>query len=268
MATITGLITVNGKEVLEVDADPSAGGGTPAPIASLAMFDSGSVGTLWVKVGASDNAWSKVDVSDQDWALDGNTLTGGTPLTPDQQFGSTNDFDVKFIRNNTELMRLVSQGLLVGLNATAGGRLQVQAAALGDQLFRQQTLSGDASANVTRVSVQRKVQTTDNVVTTIADIAVPNNNVIKLNFDLVARQHSGSAGTVGHGAAFERTIMAKNIAGVVNIKTEQNSFTSRDAGFTLEASSVSGTNIRTQVKGETNKNIAWYAHYEFMLAID
>lgn len=268
MATVTGLITVNGKQVLEVDADPSAAGGTPAPIASLAMYDSGTIGTLWVKTGALDTDWKKVDVSDQDWSLLGNNLTGGTFDTPNEQFGSLNDYDVKFIRNNTELARLVSQGLLVGLSANAGGRLQVQAAALGDQLFRQQTLSGDASANVIRVSVQRKVQTTDNVVTTIADIAVPTDNVMKLNFDLVARQHGGVAGTIGHGAAFERTIMATNISGVVNIKTEQNSFTSRDAGFTMEASTVSGTNIRTRVKGETNKNIAWYAHYEFMLAVN
>jgi hypothetical protein len=135
MATITGLITVNGKEVLEVDAGPSAGGGTPASIGSLAMFNNGALGTAYLKSGAADTAWSKLDASDNDWALDGNALTGAAFNTPDQFFGSTNDYDVVHIRNNTELMRLVSQGLLIGLNANAGGRLQVQASALGEQIL-------------------------------------------------------------------------------------------------------------------------------------
>lgn len=268
MATITGLITVNDKSVIEVDDVPSSGAGTPAPIGSIAMFDSGVLGTLYLKTGATDTAWSRVDVSDQDWALDGNALTGGTPATPDQKFGSTNDYDVIHIRNNTELMRLVAEGLLIGLSANAGGRLQVEASALGAELFRQQSPSGDATAKVVKVTVQRKVQTTDATVTTLADIAVPTDSVIKLNFECVARQHSGAAGTIGHGAAFDRTVMARNIGGTVFIKTEQNSFTSHDSAFVLQNASVSTTNVRYEVKGEVNKNIAWSAHYSFMLAFD
>lgn len=268
MANIIGLITVNGKEVIEVDAPPADGAGTPANIGSIAMYDSGSLGSAYLKTGAADTAWSRIDVSDQDWSLDGNALTGATPDAPDQQFGSTNDYDVVHIRNNTELMRLVQQGLLIGLSANAGGRLQVEASALGEQIFRQQSPSGDATANVIKVSVQRKVQTTDNVLTTLADIAVPTNSVMLFELDVVARQHSGSAGNVGDGAAFVREVHARNNAGTVTIRREQNSFTSRDrAGWDLQ-SSISGTNVRYQVRGETDRNIAWYAHYEFMLAID
>lgn len=40
MAIILGLVTVNEKDILEVDAVPSAGGGTPAPVGSLAMLSS------------------------------------------------------------------------------------------------------------------------------------------------------------------------------------------------------------------------------------
>lgn len=60
MANILGLITVNNKEVLEVDASPSAGGGTPASIGSLAFLESGGVGTNYIKVGVLDTAWDTI----------------------------------------------------------------------------------------------------------------------------------------------------------------------------------------------------------------
>jgi hypothetical protein len=58
MANITGLLTVNNKQILEVDSDPSAILGVAAPIGSLALFDSGSSGLLYVKSGSADTAWS------------------------------------------------------------------------------------------------------------------------------------------------------------------------------------------------------------------
>ena len=58
MANITGLLTVNDKQILEVDSDPSAILGVAAPIGSLALFDSGSSGLLYVKSGSADTAWS------------------------------------------------------------------------------------------------------------------------------------------------------------------------------------------------------------------
>ena len=58
MDNITGLLTVNDKQILEVDSDPSAILGVAAPIGSLALFDSGSSGLLYVKSGSADTAWS------------------------------------------------------------------------------------------------------------------------------------------------------------------------------------------------------------------
>ena len=58
MANITGLLTVNNKQILEVDSDPSAILGVAAPIGSLALFDSGSSGVLYVKSGSADTDWS------------------------------------------------------------------------------------------------------------------------------------------------------------------------------------------------------------------
>ena len=70
MAQVLGLITVEGKEVLEVDQNPAAGGGTPAPIGSMAMLETGSsIGEMYIKIGASDTAWDKAS-----------TLTSGNVL--------------------------------------------------------------------------------------------------------------------------------------------------------------------------------------------
>lgn len=268
MANITGLITVNGKEVLEVDAVPSDGGGTPAPIGSIAMYDTGTIGSIYIKSGALDTAWSKIDTNDNDWSLLGNALTGATFDTPDQQFGSTNDYDVKMIRNNTEIMRMVSQGLLIGLNASAGGRLQVEASALATDLFRQQGPNGGSGSKVIRVSRTYKAQTTDATLTTLADVLTPTDSVVLLNLNVVARQHGGVAGAAGDGAAYIRDIHARNIADTVSIRKNQTSFTSEDVNAFNLTITNSGANVRAQVTGAANRNIAWFGYAELQIAVN
>lgn len=60
MANILGLVTVNEKDILEVDADPAAGGGTPAPSGSLAMWDNAGVGSEYIKIGPLDTDWDRI----------------------------------------------------------------------------------------------------------------------------------------------------------------------------------------------------------------
>lgn len=61
MAQILGIKTVNEKLIYEVDQDPSAGAGTPAPIGSMAMLETGtSQGEMYLKIGALDTAWDKM----------------------------------------------------------------------------------------------------------------------------------------------------------------------------------------------------------------
>lgn len=60
MANIIGLITINNKEVLEIDAAPAAGLGTAAPVGSIAMFNDAGVGKMYIKAGALDTEWDRV----------------------------------------------------------------------------------------------------------------------------------------------------------------------------------------------------------------
>lgn len=265
MANVTGLITVNGKQVLEVDADPGAAAGTAAPLGSMAMYDSGSVGSVYIKTSAADTGWQRIDVPEgQDWQIDGNPLSGSGPTAPDQFFGSTNDFDVAFRRNNTELMRIATAGILVGLNASLGGRLQVGVGALGDEILKQISPNGGAGSQVIHVTRQYKVQTTDAVATTLADVAVPADNVISIEMKIVCRQHGGTAGAAGDGAAYVRHIHARNNAGTVTIRQTATQVTSEDVNAFNVTASVNTSNVRFQVVGQTDRNIAWAGHSQLM----
>jgi hypothetical protein len=60
---ILNLITIGEKEYLVVDSDPSTGGGISAPIATLAVYDSGSAGYAYLKVGALDTDWQQLSTA-------------------------------------------------------------------------------------------------------------------------------------------------------------------------------------------------------------
>jgi hypothetical protein len=60
MAQVLDQITVGEKLVLIVDAAPGAAAGTPAEIGSWASFQDGSVGKMYLKVGAADTAWDQI----------------------------------------------------------------------------------------------------------------------------------------------------------------------------------------------------------------
>ena len=80
MANITGQITLNQLSLVEVDADPAAGGGTAAPIGSRAFFNSGTIGTSYLKVGAANTAWN---ISTAQASL---LTTGSIPFTDSSGF--------------------------------------------------------------------------------------------------------------------------------------------------------------------------------------
>lgn len=268
MANILGLITVNHKQILEVDDVPSNAAGTAAPLGSLALYDNGTTSSLYLKTGTLDTQWTQLDINNQDWSLLGNALTGSLPTSPNEYLGSTNDYDVVFRRNSTEAMRIVSDGLLIGLNATTGGRLQLATDALGNDLIKQISPNGGSGANVVYVTRQSKVQTTDASPTTLFDIAVPNNSVVGIEAKVVCRQHGGTVGSPGDGAYYVRNIHARNVGGTVSVRQNNTSVTSEDVtAFNLTVS-ASGSNVRLQAVGTLNRNVAWYAHVEMLIAVD
>jgi hypothetical protein len=54
------------------------------------------------------------------WGTSGNALTGGGPATPTERFGSSNNYDVVMLANNTERIRLNSAGGATFTDAVVG----------------------------------------------------------------------------------------------------------------------------------------------------
>lgn len=263
---VTGLITVNGKEVLEVNVNPSAVA-TPAPMGSLAMYDNG-IGHLFLKIGVGDTDWSEISGSDlTHWNLAGNSLAAGDFM------GSTNDQDVVFKRYNAESARMVSTlangpAFLLGLNASLGGRLQIMAET-GRDLMRLYTDTGVGTQNPIKVYRQYKCLTTDASSTTLFDIQAPANSQLLIKADVIARVEVGDV--VGSGAAYIRDFRAHRLAAASIIDKIQTSFTSEDKGgynLTIAPSGVGGI-IRGSVVGDTNDTeMYWVAQVESLIVMN
>lgn len=105
MANIIGRLTNNEVEVLQVDAAPGAGAGTSAPIGTVASFNSGSVGTAYLKVSALDTGWDQLNTS----GVSGGVLTGTAGRLP--VYPSTgNQVDDEYVQNgNIMVVSHVSQ---------------------------------------------------------------------------------------------------------------------------------------------------------------
>lgn len=262
MAAILGRITVNGKDILEVDADPAAGGGTVAPIGSLAMYDSGAIGVLYFKNGALDTDWTTVDLTEgNDWTLLGNALSGGGPTTPNEWFGSSNDYDVVYRRNNTEIMRLAGSSLLVGLAASIGGRLQVGHVTADADMVAQIFGAANRIIHVTRMS---RLTTVDAAAAT-QDFNVPSDYNALFEAKACARQTAGATGAVGDGASYVRTCHARNVGGTVAIFGSQTDYTYEVAGglnFTLSANAG---NVRATADGVAGRTITWGLYASLLL---
>jgi hypothetical protein len=263
MANITGVITVNSKDVLEVDAIPSAGGGTPASVGSISMYEDGSnVGHLYLKVGAADTAWSELTVSSgQFWLLDGNTEGA------EKDFGTTDDFDIPIIRNNLEVARVIgstaaASGLLIGLSASLGGRLQLAPDAAGDDIMKE-VLSPTADP-VIKVSRMFR-ETTTGAASSAFDIAIPTAYNARVIVDAVARQTGGATGSIGDGASYQRSCHARNLAGTTVMFKQQTDYTYEIVNGLNFDLSASGANIVGTCTGVTNRNISWGFHSQILM---
>lgn len=99
MAGIIGRLTNNEVEFLQVDAVPSSGGGTSAPIGTIALYNSGSTGTAYLKTGALDTAWDLMNTA----AVSGGVMTGTAGRIPVYP-ASSNQVDDEYTQNGQLLV--------------------------------------------------------------------------------------------------------------------------------------------------------------------
>ena len=102
----TGYKQNDGKTMEVCSADPTAG--LAASRGSFCQYDSGAVGTLFVKNGTANTAWTNVLTGSTGWSLTGNAgTTSGTNF-----LGTTDAIALVFKTNNTEYLRITSAGVL------------------------------------------------------------------------------------------------------------------------------------------------------------
>lgn len=191
MANIIGRLTNNEVEILQVDAAPGGGAGTPAPIGAMAAYNSGSVGTVYIKVSALDTGWDQINTS----AVSGGVLTGvlgAIPVYP----ANGNQVDDVLVQNgqNIVVSHVLQPSRSVGItysipnpgNAVAsadfvlteGGQIINGIKTFGNNIV----INGNLTVNGTTTTVN----------STVTDIADP---TITLNF--------GGGATSAAGAGIE-----------------------------------------------------------------
>ena len=174
MATILNQITVGEKLVLEVDAAPGAGAGTPAPVGSLAMLeDTGPLGTNWIKVGPLDTDWDLVITQNSNNLVDEglyrrlaiyDTDASGTHLDDILEQNGF-DMDVRLEAQPTRTAAITYQIPNPGDAITAADFVLTEGVQSinGDKTFQDNvTINGDLDVNGTLTSI-------DTVNTTIQD---------------------------------------------------------------------------------------------------
>ena len=99
MANIVNLITIGEKQYKVVDADPSSGLGTSGAIGDLAVWDDGSVGRAYVKVGPLDTDWDKINTVGTSGSVS-NGVAGRLGLYP----STGNNIDDVYVQNSQDIV--------------------------------------------------------------------------------------------------------------------------------------------------------------------
>lgn len=282
MANVLHLQNVGTIQILEIDANPTLAAttlpnGDSVPPGSIAFADIGGVGKGYIKTALTpDTAWAELDQNNADWNLIGNALTGSTPQTPNENFGSSNDFDVKLVRNNAEVLRLATEGALISkgnyaeyatLPAAYRAQFMNLLATNGGNIEADQYNNGGAGGRPIRhVTGGAGSLTTAGATGTLnlPNIPTQTDSVMHIFARIIGRQTGGTGGTVGN--VFTYTIIAtiRNVGGTVTIRQQTAAQTSEDdAGATYDAlMSVSGTAVRATITQPSNRVVKWFGHFE------
>ncbi len=194
------------------------------------------------------------------WRQFGNFLTGGSPSTPAQKFGTLNDFDLIFERNGIEVGRFNANGLLIGptLSGNEPARIQISGTLSGTRLFKYFVVPGTPVFNTMRLV---RAETNGAVLTSVNLTTVPD-EVHTMRYVVTAKQIAGSAGAVGDMVSIIKTASFSNVGGVMTKLFEQTDYSYKvDAGFDF-ALTIAGNDIVLNFQGVANRDMIWGAKQE------
>lgn len=142
---------------------------------------------------------------------------------------------------------------------TPAAKVHIHEETLEDPVFRLE--SEATNDNVTRVTTQHRVTTTDNTITTLATFPLADDTVYRFEAHVIARQTAGAALSPGNGGSTvqEATYRRTSGGGAVEIGDSAIGTDQFDlSGFTVEFN-PSGNNALLQVTGNTDQDTVWHA---------
>lgn len=170
MAVNEGQLTLNEIALIEVDSDPSVGGGLDAPVGSLALLGTQTDGKMWIKTGGGVTSWAIIP-----------RYAGGTAFTQ----GSVPFIDANGLlaQNNTNFFwdntntRLAVQNLIISPVQTSqpsatgeNSRMQLHGVGTADSQFSMHRYSNDILPANLRLVKSRGVTVGSHVAVTANDI--------------------------------------------------------------------------------------------------
>jgi hypothetical protein len=122
MSTIRAIKTVGDKWLISLFDIPTNGGGTSAPIGTIAQVDNGGIGEIWFKYGGASSNWTKIQAgTPQDGWNVSYTLSGLDEVTSDAYFGSSStafDGKIMFARKGVVMMEFnTNNDIVFGKNS-------------------------------------------------------------------------------------------------------------------------------------------------------
>jgi hypothetical protein len=278
---ILGLNTIGDVQLVYVTSDPSdilnplllLPDGSEFPQGSMAYANIAGVGRAYQKTAAAvptvSTGWSLLasGVVPPAWELAGNALAGG------EKFGSTNDFDVEFYRNDILRGKIIASGFAFGDFASGVATIPEDTAARFVQQSTYENLTAldfnnGVGSNRPYIIERGKCQR----ITTIGSpgndyvyqYKLPDINcVCEIEIDILAKTVSG--GTPGEVFMFRRVYTVRNIADTATIRQTASPFTYKDVHDSLyfvSANIMGGAgNRHLEVRGNqaAGKVIDWFS---------
>lgn len=257
MANILNLITIGEKKYYVVDADPSAAAGTSAEIASVAVFDSGTVGTIYLKTGALDTAWDRISTTGTSGTVAGG-VAGRLALYP----ATGNTVDDVYIQNaqNIDILIAAQAGRTTAIEYTIPNPGNAVTAANfvlteGNQTINGNKTFGNDIVIIGNLDVKGSSTIIESTITTIAD------PTITLNKGGATASAAGAGIEIEENAAITAFVEVNATRSGWSFKAPTNAFTvdilnsSLTANRALTAPDTSGT---LTVGAGANGNVSFW----------
>lgn len=270
MANIIDLVTVGEKGVIVVDAIPSSSGGTSASIGTIAIYDSGTAGSMYIKTSNLDTGWDLVGTTSGSGVVASGVagrlaLYAATGNTVDDVYvQNSQNIDVEIAAQPSRSAALVYTIPNPGNAVTAASFVLTEGAQTinGNKTFSNDvTISGDLTVNGTLTSVNTTNTTiTDALITlnkgggaasaTNTGFEIEENSVITGYFKTDALRDSFS---MKAPATFElemdlalltadRKIQFQDLAGTVALQASTSALTSGSILFSNASGLISQAN--------------------------